>query len=79
MTKRVAHNKGVPASLESRIKRSIAAGGRPFVSMVDGVVQEQFYTLGQAAQKFGVDSARIREALSGLRKRVRGHSFKYLD
>lgn len=79
MTKRVAHNKGVPASLESRIKRSIAAGGRPFVSVVDGVIQEQFYTIGQAATKFQVDGARIREALKGLRKRVRGHSFKYLD
>lgn len=76
---RTAHNKGVPASMESRIKRSRAAGGRAFVSLVDGVVQERFDTLRQAADKYEVNSSRIHEALNGLRKRVRGHSFQYVE
>lgn len=74
---RVAHNKGVPASLQARINQSKAAGGKPFVSLLDGVVQEEFDTLRQASDKYGVNPSRIHEALNGLRKRVRGHSFHY--
>jgi capsid protein len=76
---RVAHNKGIPASPQARANQSRAAGGRPFVSLLDGVVQEEFDTLRQAADRYVVNRSRIHEALNGLRKRVRGHSFQYME
>lgn len=76
---RTAHNKGIPTPIETRIKISKVSGGRPFVSLLDGVVQQQFYTLKQAGDYYQVNRTRIHEALLGYRNRVRGHNFVYLD
>lgn len=71
------HNKGKKASLETRIKQSLALGGRPFVSVRDGVIQQQFHTLRQAGEYYGVRGERILEVLQGQRKSTRGMTFTY--
>ena len=76
---RTAHNKGKKASLDTRIKQSIAQGGKPFVSLLDGIVQIKFHTLRQAAEHYGVRGERVLEILKGERKSTRGVTFKYLE
>ena len=74
---RVAHNKGKPSSMESRIKLSITRGGKPFVSLLDGVIQQRFNTLSQAGEFYQVRKERILEVLRGERKSTRGVTFQY--
>ena len=76
---RVAHNKGKKSSLETRIKQSKALGGKPFVSILNGEVQQKFYTLGQAAEYYKVRGERVLEVLQGYRKSTRGVTFSYLQ
>jgi hypothetical protein len=74
---RTAHNKGQKPSLETRIKQSKALGGKPFVALLNGTVQQQFETLGQASEHYGVRRERILEVLQGRRKSTRGMTFSY--
>jgi hypothetical protein len=74
---RVAHNKGKPSSMQARIKLSISRGGKPFVSLLDGVIQERFHTLKQAGDFYKVSKNRVLEVLTGERKSTRGVTFKY--
>jgi len=76
---RTAHNKGKKSSLEVRIKQSKARGGRPFVSLRDGVVEQRFDLFSQAGQYYGVRWERVREVLRGGRKSTRGVVFQYIN
>ena len=76
---RVAHNKGKKTSIETRIKQSRAMGGKPFISVRDGKMEQRFDISAQAAEYYGVRSERVLEVLKGERKSTRGVTFQYID
>ncbi len=66
---------GIKHTLESRINRSIKAGGKPFLDEVGNI----FYTNKQAAEFHGIHKTAVRNVLIGRCKAVDGHKFYYLD
>jgi hypothetical protein len=61
--------------VEHNIKISRSMGGKRFVDEQGNTYE----TLGEAAERLGLQASHIDEVLHGQRKEAAGHSFKYVD